>query len=55
VTASQWIRKSAAVIVAAILGAMVVGYVGDLQAGTLKKGLGKMRYYGGPKSPMWRG
>jgi hypothetical protein len=54
-TVFEWIKKSAAVIAAAILGAMVVGYVGDLQAGTLKKSLSKMRYYGGPKSPMWRG
>jgi hypothetical protein len=56
-----WIRKSALVIVAVVLCAMIVGCAADSQAAQKKrkglgqKELGQMRYYGGPKSPMWRG
>jgi hypothetical protein len=49
---SQWNKKSVVLIGDAVFAAMVVGYVGDLQAGTPKKSLSKMCYYGGPKSPI---
>lgn len=60
--AFRWIRTFALAVVAVVLCAMTVGCVGDLQAAQKKrkglgqqKELGQMRYYGGPKSPMWRG
>lgn len=53
--AALWIRRLATLVAAASLYAAAVGYVCDLQAAPLKKAFSKMRYYGGPKSPMWRG
>jgi hypothetical protein len=50
-----WIRKFVAIIAAAALCAAAVGYLDSLQAASLKKSLGQLHYYGGPKSPMWRG
>jgi hypothetical protein len=50
-----WIRRCVAIIAAAALYAAAVGYVCDLQAATLKKTFSQMRYFGGPKSAMWRG
>jgi hypothetical protein len=52
--ASLWIRKLGTFIAAAALCAAAVGYVSSLQSASLKKSFGQMRYYGGPKSPMWR-
>jgi len=49
------IRKFASVIAAAALCAAAVGYLDSLQAASLKKSFGQLRYYGGPKSPMWHG
>jgi hypothetical protein len=51
---SPWIRKFAAIIAVAALCAAAVGYIDSLEAASLKKSLHQMRYYGGPKSPMWR-
>ena len=48
-------RKFVSFVAAAALCAAVVGYAGSLQAASLKKSFHQMRYYGGPKSPMWRG
>jgi len=44
-------------IAAAALCTAVVGGIGDLKAATLQKSGGgsQLRYYGGPKSPMWPG
>jgi hypothetical protein len=53
--ASLWIRKFGIVIAATALCAAVAGYVSESQAATPKKSTSQMRYYGGPKSPMWRG
>jgi len=52
---SLWTRKFAVVIAAAALCAAVAGYVSESQGATPKKSASQMRYYGGPKSPMWRG
>jgi hypothetical protein len=53
--ASLWIRKLGTAITTAALCAAVAGYVGGLQSAMLKKSFSQLRYYGGPKSPMWRG
>jgi hypothetical protein len=53
--ASLWARKFASMIAAAALCAAVAGYVSESQAKTPKKSASQMRYFGGPKSPMWRG
>jgi len=53
--ASLWIRKLGTAITAAALCAAAVGYVSGLQTAMLKKSFSQLRYYGGPKSPMWRG
>jgi hypothetical protein len=50
-----WIRKLGTAIATAALCAAVAGYVGGLQSAMLKKSFSQLRYYGGPKSPMWRG
>ena len=41
------------VIAIAALVAAVAGCISDSEAG--KKSTGHIRYYGGPKYPMWRG
>ena len=41
-----------AIAIAALFVA-AAGSIGDSEAG--KKSTGHMRYYGGPKYPMWRG
>jgi hypothetical protein len=57
-------RSIGVMIAAAALCAALMGCISDLQAATPKKdiqaatpkksdGKGQMRYYGGPKSPMW--
>jgi hypothetical protein len=45
------------VLAAVVLCASVAGCVSDTDAATSKKSksANQMRYYGGPKSPMWRG
>jgi hypothetical protein len=42
-------------VTAAVLCAAAVEYASGSQKVSLKKSLHQMRYYGGPKSPMWRG
>jgi hypothetical protein len=51
---SLWIRRFGIVIAAAALYAAAVGQVSGSQS-SMKKSFNQMRYYGGPKSPMWRG
>lgn len=47
-------RKIAAMIALAGLGACLAGCVSDLGAASSdSSGTHLMRYYGGPKSPMW--
>jgi hypothetical protein len=52
---SSWIRKLAIVVAATALCVAAVEYASGAQKASLKKSLNQMRYYGGPKSPMWRG
>jgi hypothetical protein len=52
---STWIRKCVFIIAAAVLYTAAVGFADSLQAASLKKSFGQLRYHGGPKSPMWRG
>jgi hypothetical protein len=52
--APLWLRKFAIIIAAAVLCAAAVGYASAAQKASLKKSLHQLRYYGGPKSPMWR-
>jgi hypothetical protein len=54
-TASAW--KHRVVIAVAALCAAVAGCISDIGAPTSEKsdGNGRLRYYGGPKSPMWSG
>jgi hypothetical protein len=40
---------------AAALSAAAVEYATASQKAAMKKSFQQMRYYGGPKSPMWRG
>ena len=50
------LRRSVGIVVAiAALCAAVAGCAGDTGAATSQKadGGGQLRYYGGPKSPMW--
>ena len=52
------LRRSAGILVAtAALCAAVAGCAGDTGAATSQKadGVSQLRYYGGPKSPMWSG
>jgi hypothetical protein len=53
--ASLWLRRLGLVVAAAALWAGVVEYASGSQKASLKQSLHQMRYYGGPKSPMWRG
>jgi hypothetical protein len=49
-------RRIRIMIAAAALCAAVAGCVSDMGAATSQKsdgGGGQLRYYGGPKSPMW--
>jgi hypothetical protein len=52
-----WMRRIATVLAAAALCSAAAGCAGDAGVATSGKsdGSGQMRYYGGPKSPMWRG
>jgi hypothetical protein len=52
---SAWIPKFVFIIAAAALFTAAVGFADGLQAASLKKSFGQLRYHGGPKSPMWRG
>jgi hypothetical protein len=56
-TASVLRRRIWVVIAAAALCATAAGCISDTQAAAPAKtdGKAKLRYYGGPKSPMWRG
>jgi hypothetical protein len=56
-TASTFRRRIALMIAAAALCTAVVECIGDLKAATPQKpdGTNQLRYYGGPKSPMWPG
>jgi len=48
-------RRIRIMIATAVLCAAVGGCAGDMGAATSQKsgGGGQLRYYGGPKSPMW--
>jgi hypothetical protein len=51
------LRRRAGIAVAALCAA-VAGCISDIGATTSEKkadGNGQLRYYGGPKSPMWSG
>jgi Spy/CpxP family protein refolding chaperone len=52
---SLWARKLGIVIAAVALCAAAAGHASEAPAATPKKSAHQMRYYGGPKSPMWRG
>jgi hypothetical protein len=56
-TASALTRRIALIIAAVALCAAVAGWVSNTEAATSKKSksTSQLRYYGGPKSPMWRG
>ncbi len=55
-TASTWVRRIGIIIAAVALSAATAGCVGDMEAAANKsKGSGQLRYFGGPKSPMWSG
>ena len=56
-TLPAWMRRIGTVLVAAALCSAAAGCAGDAGVATSGKsdGSGQMRYYGGPKSPMWRG
>jgi len=55
--ASALTRKIGIIIAAVALCGVVAGCVGDSQAAPSKKSKtsSQLRYYGGPKSPMWQG
>jgi hypothetical protein len=56
VTASALRRKTGIVIAVAALCAAVAGCISDIGAATSEKSDGsQLRYFGGPKSPMWSG
>jgi hypothetical protein len=57
VTASALRQRIGIVIAVAVLCAAVAGCASDIGATTSEKtdGNGQLRYYGGPKSPMWSG
>jgi hypothetical protein len=48
-------RQVRVVLAVAALCAAVAGCVSDMGAPTADSGNGQLRYYGGPKSPMWSG
>jgi len=50
-----WMRRIATVLAAAALCSAAAGCAGDAGVATSGKsdGSSQMRYYGGPKSPMW--
>jgi hypothetical protein len=51
---SKLTRKIAAVVAVAVLCAALAGCVSDMGAQTsAQSGSKQLRYYGGPKSPMW--
>jgi anti-sigma factor RsiW len=56
-TLPAWMRRIGSVLAAAALCSAAAGCAGDAGVATSGKsdGSGQMRYYGGPKSPMWRG
>ena len=49
----EWSYRIATMIALAGLGVSLVGCVSDLGAATGDSSAHQMRYYGGPKSPMW--
>jgi hypothetical protein len=54
--ASVLIRRIRVVLAAAALCAAVAGCVSDMGAASAENaGSNQLRYYGGPKSPMWSG
>jgi hypothetical protein len=56
-TASPLKQRIAAFVAVVALGAAVSGCSSDIGATTSEKagGNNQLRYYGGPKSPMWTG
>jgi hypothetical protein len=55
VTWSAWMQRTGIMLVAAALCSVAAGCAADTGGTTSGKsdGSGQMRYYGGPKSPMW--
>ena len=53
--ASLLMRKLTTVVAAAALCVAAIGCAANVQKSSLKKSFHQLRYYGGPKSPMWRG
>ena len=55
-TASTLVRRIGIIIAAVALCAATAGCVSDMEAAANEsKGSGQLRYFGGPKSPMWSG
>jgi len=50
-----WVRKLTLISTVAALCAAAAGCVSDLGAQSTSQTNGQLRYYGGPKYPMWRG
>ena len=48
-------RRIGIVLTAAALCAVLAGCVSDMGAPTADSGSNQLRYYGGPKYPMWSG
>jgi hypothetical protein len=56
-TASALARRIVVIMAVAAFCVAVAGWVSETQAAPSKKSksTSQLRYYGGPKSPMWRG
>jgi len=56
-TASRLTRRIGLIVATIALFAAMAGWVSDTEAASSRKpkSNSQMRYYGGPKSPMWRG
>ncbi|WP_157874625.1 hypothetical protein [Streptomyces sp. AcH 505] len=55
-TVTTVVRKAGAIVAAAMLIGMLAGCVSDMGPTATSQSSGdgpQMRYYGGPKSPMW--
>jgi hypothetical protein len=52
-TLPAWIQRTGIVLVAAVLCSAAAGCADTGSTTSKSDGSGQMRYYGGPKSPMW--
>jgi hypothetical protein len=52
-TLPAWMQRTGIVLVAAVLCSAAAGCADTGSATSKSDGSGQMRYYGGPKSPMW--